>query len=253
MLIFVVIITTQNYISMHNSKSFAAELFGENQHNLWIEPIDTVVIIDAGHGGFDKAGRYTTPPTTGKFFNHKNKDLGFHGIAQNSIFYEGIFNRIVARKLAYCLAQLGIRTLKCYDNRADLSLTSRTNVCNTYHRQFDNDTLVVSLHANAGGGKGSEIFTSLGETKSDVLADLVANSIAPILSRFDRPFRRGSATSADKDRKLAMVTNTAAPAFLFEFDFFDTLDGAALLNTAAYQTAMCEAVARGIYQYIIAQ
>jgi N-acetylmuramoyl-L-alanine amidase len=236
---------------MHNSKSFAAELFGENQNNLWLEPINTVVVIDAGHGGFDRNGRYTTDPKTGKFFDHKDKGLNLHGIDQNSVFYEGIFNRIVARKLAYCLAQLGIRTLKCYDDRADLSLTSRTNVCNSYHRQFDNDTLVVSLHANAGGGKGSEIFTSLGETKSDVLADFIANGIAPTLSRFGRPFRRGSATSADKDRNLAMVTNTLAPAILFEFDFFDTLEGAKQLDTVAYQNAMCEAKARSIYHYII--
>jgi N-acetylmuramoyl-L-alanine amidase len=238
---------------MHNSKSFAAELFGENQNNLWLEPINTIVVIDAGHGGFDRNGKYTTDPTIGKFFDHKDKSLNLHGIAGNSVFYEGIFNRIVARKLAYCLAQLGIRTLKCYDDRADLSLTSRTNICNSYHRQFDNDTLVLSLHANAGGGKGSEIFTSLGETKSDVLADFVANSIAPTLSRFARPFRRGSATSADKDRNLAMVTNTLAPAILFEFDFFDTLEGAKQLDTAAYQNAICEAKARGIYQYIISQ
>ena len=238
---------------MHNSKLFAAELFGEKQTNLWIEPIETIVIIDAGHGGLDSAGRYTTNPKIGKFFDHKNKDLSFHGIAQNSIFYEGLFNRIVARKLAYCLAQLGIRTLKCYDDVFDLSLTSRTNVCNSYHRQFDNNTIVLSLHANAGGGKGSEIFTSLGETKSDILADFVAKSIAPTLSRFDRPFRRGSATSADKDRALAMVTNTIAPAILCEFDFFDTLEGAKQLDTAAYQNAMCEAKARGVYQYLIAQ
>jgi N-acetylmuramoyl-L-alanine amidase len=50
-----------------------------------------------------------------------------------------------------------------------------------------------------------------------------------------------------------MVTNTLAPAVLFEFDFFDTLEGAKQLDTVAYQNAMCEAKARSIYHYIISQ
>ena len=224
---------------------FSNQLFGQNQNGLWKKPINTVVVIDAGHGGLDARGRYTTAAIDGKFFDHKDKSLNFHGIKGNSIFYEGVFNRIMARKLAYNLAALGIQSVNCYDDVIDTPLSRRTALCNNLHRLYLN-TIVVSLHANAGEGSGAEIFTSVGLTSSDKLAKSVELELLPSLSFYNRP-NRGT-----KEANIAMVRDTAAPAILIEYDFFDTLGGAILLNTVSHQNSLSIGTARGIYKYLSA-
>lgn len=224
---------------------FSNQLFGQNQNGLWKKPINTVVVIDAGHGGLDANGKYTTPAINGKFFDHKDKSLSFHGIAGNSVFYEGVFNRIMARKLAYDLAALGIQSVNCYNDVTDTPLSRRVALSNNIHRLYLN-TIVASLHANAGGGSGAEIFTSVGLTSSDKLAKSVELELRPTLSVYGRP-NRGT-----KEANYTMVKDTAAPAILIEYDFFDTLQGAKLLNNVAYQNALSSATAQGIYKYLSA-
>ena len=204
-----------------------------------------MVVIDAGHGGLDAKGRYTTPAINGKFFDHKDKSLNFHGIEGNPVFYEGVFNRIMARKLAYNLAALGIQSVNCYDDVIDTPLSRRTALCNNLHRLYLN-TIVVSLHANAGRGNGAEIFTSVGMTSSDKLAKSVELELLAALSLHGRRNR------GIKEANFAMVRDTAAPAILIEYDFFDTLGGAILLNTVSHQNSLSIGTARGIYKYLSA-
>jgi len=210
-------------------------------------PISTVVVLDAGHGGLDKDGKYTTDPKNGKYFDHRDKSLSFHGIPDNSTFYEGVFNRIMANKMQYYLAMLGITSVKCYNAVEDTPLEWRVGMANALHTQFRGDTIFVSLHANAGRGTGWEIYTTVGQTASDSLASEIGSSVGvgSMVMRTDY-----SDGDLDREAGFYVLRNTQAPAVLIEHDFFDNLPRALLLDNAKHQNNMAALQSVGIFNYL---
>lgn len=156
---------------------------------------DITVMLDAGHGGLDARGRYTTDPKTGKFFDHKDKALAFHGIPNNSVFYEGVFNRILANKTRFALAKRRISAMNVYHSVSDNSLQSRTDLANAVHSATRGQTIYFSLHSNASKARGWEIFTSAGQTRSDRLATIIGQKVAPIFAKYGLPQRSDWATA----------------------------------------------------------
>lgn len=209
-----------------------------------------LVVIDAGHGGLDANGRYTTDPKTGKYFDHKDKSLNFHDIKGNSIFYEGVNNRILAKKLKYFLAQLNISSAFCFDFVQDTPLAQRVATANALHTALGGETIFISLHSNAGGGNGWEVHTSIGQTKSDKLATSVYHGVKPVVETATRKMRQDlSDGDVDRENNFYVLANTLAPAILTENDFFDTFQGALLLNDKDYQNKLMQATAQGIANY----
>lgn len=219
--------------------------------DLWKAEPTKLVVIDAGHGGLDANGRYTTDPKNGKWYDHKDKSLNFHDIKGNSIFYEGVNNRILAKKLQYFLAQLNISSVFCFDFVQDTPLEKRTDFANVLEQAMRGNTVTVSLHSNAGKGNGWEIFTSIGQTKSDTLATAIFNQIRGVVQTARRTLRVDmSDGDIDKEKKLHITSATISPAVLIENDFFDTFEGALLLNDKDYQNRLMQATAQGIANYI---
>lgn len=195
-------------------------------------------VIDAGHGGLDKEGKYTTDPTKGKFFTFPD---GF-------TIYEGVINRQIANKLHNALKQLGIEFALVYDEVEDWSLTKRVALVNKLHKKYGN-CILLDLHSNAGGGKGKgiELFTSPGETDSDPLAHMFAKIY---MNHFPEwPFRKDIVTKElDKEANFTMVTDTHCPAILFENFFFDERKQADLLVTSHFQQRIVNVLVAGIQE-----
>lgn len=210
----------------------------------------TIVLLDAGHGGIDAHGNYTTPAVNGKRFDHKDPTLNFHGIAGNSVFYEGVSNRRFARVLARYLMQMGIAVVPVYNDVIDTSLSDRTNRANAIHRAYGN-SIFVSLHSNAGGGRGWEVYTTNGITQSDGLAAAISKETANICASRGYPMR-GNANSVvgHKEADFAVLRNTVMPAVLLETLFFDNLQEAKDLDNTAIIEGFCAAYARGIAAFI---
>lgn len=98
----------------------------------------------------------------------------------------------------------------------------------------ENADLFLSIHLNAGGGKGSEVYNWKGQ------ADSVATSILKNLHRL------GFANRGTKDgSRLYVIKNTACKALLVEVCFVDQKEDASLYEKVGYEN-----VAKAIFDAI---
>jgi len=78
----------------------------------------------------------------------------------------------------------------------------------------------LSVHSNAGGGHGSEVYTSRGGTKSDKIATVFGEEL-----KREFPNRRlrtdFSDGDLDKEKNFFVLKNTRMPAILTENFFMD--------------------------------
>ena len=165
-----------------------------------------IVLIDNGHGGLIN-GAYTTPG--------KRKDWGSEGI-----IYEGEFNRAIVAGIIEQLTLLKIPYVNIAPEYRDVRLETRVKRANKYP---SNKSFYLSIHSNAGGGHGSEIFTSPGNTKSDSIATIFGEEFK---NKFpNRKLRTDfSDGDLDKERRFYVLTKTKMPAILTESFFMDNFE-----------------------------
>ena len=80
------------------------------------------------------------------------------------------------------------------------------------------EVVYISIHSNAGGGTGYEVYTSIGETKSDFLAKLYIEQMGELFP--EERFRAG-ASGEDKESNFYVLRHTKCPAILTENFFMD--------------------------------
>lgn len=204
---------------------------------------DFLVFLDAGHGGLDPSGRYTTAPS--KQFKHTRGT--FH---KDGWFYEGVWNRTLTNRVAEKLAHLDISYYMVSHAYVDTPLQYRVEVANWLSRQVAK-SLYISNHSNAGGGaaRGFELFTSPGQTTSDKIADLHWKNVNDLLA--ERIFRYRSETTdgdVDKEANLYVLKNTRMPAILIEHLFFDNYDDCMQLMDDEIVERFAEAQVRTIIE-----
>jgi len=195
-----------------------------------------IVIIDCGHGGIDDNGIYTT---RGKQFKFPD----------GSIAYEGVYNRLIGAKISEKLIKAGLETVYTVDpcDATDMSLVDRVKI--EHNLQKDNyTTLFISCHSNAGGGRGFEIFTSVGQTKSDILATAIGEEIKATFPQIK--FRTDTTDGdLDKESNFYVLKHTIGAAVLIENLFFDNREDFELLRSESFQNRVSEAISTGILNY----
>jgi N-acetylmuramoyl-L-alanine amidase len=78
----------------------------------------------------------------------------------------------------------------------------------------------VSVHSNAGGGTGFEVYTSKGTTPSDIAANYFAEEFKNTFPK--NPLRADlSDGDYDKDKNFFVIRHTKMPAVLTENFFMD--------------------------------
>ena len=165
--------------------------------------MEYLVILDNGHGK-DTYGKASPQWSDG------------------TQLFEYEFNRDIVKRIHIKLDFLQIENRILVPEVIDISLRVRCDRVNTIYKQNSN-TFLVSVHGNAGGGNGWEIYTSPGETKSDVIATHFFDVAEKYLSGF-KMRTDYSDKDPDKESKFYILVNTKCPAILTENLFFDNYD-----------------------------
>ena len=132
------------------------------------------------------------------------------------------FNRDIAQRVFFALQRHGVDVELIVKENIDVPLSERCNRVNEIAKAVGkNNCLLVSIHANAGGGTGWEAFTSVGETRSDKFATIFYEMAEEI---FEGWAIRKDTTDGDLDKEsqFYILRKTMCPAILTENFFMDT-------------------------------
>lgn len=197
------------------------------------------VILDFGHGGLDVNNYYTTYPS--KMYEFPNGEIA----------YEGVLNRQIGGHLYTYLRNNTDLNIVCTvkeDDPRDITLQQRVRITNNYKAI---ETIFISIHCNAGGGSGFEIFTTRGNTRSDLLAEYISDNVEPIYKE-NRLRLRYDLSDGDKDKEanFYVLKYTYCPAVLLECGFFDNKKDFELLKDSKFQAHLAYYIYKGILKYI---
>lgn len=167
------------------------------------------VILDAGHGGID--------PISKEYVTKGKRSPEWEDGTQ---YLEGVGNRDIVKRAAKLLNKKGVKV--CYtvipEDHTDLGLLKRVKIADKHYIDSNRTTFGISIHSNGyskESAKGSEVFTSPGETKSDKIATIwmeeFGKQFPDIKKRTD--FEDGD---IDKEAKFTIIHETKAPFILIE-------------------------------------
>lgn len=150
----------------------------------------------------------------------------------NHQFFEYEYNRIIGRRVAERLGELGIEYCFTYpiDEAYDLSLTSRANVANKVAKEKGaGNVLLISIHSNAAGNgkqwmnaKGWSVWTTKGVTNSDRYAEIFWEEAQKVCKKYNRTTRQDKSDGDnDWEANFTVIFKTICPSILIEEFFYD--------------------------------
>ena len=171
-------------------------------------------------------------------------------------FLEYKWNREVA-ELAYALLEEhGFDVDFVVTETNDISLITRVNrvnaICNKYGTD---DVILVSIHSNAAGNgkdwmnaKGWSCYTTKGDTKSDILAELLYDSFERSFP--DRKIRKDMQDGdRDWEENFYIIQKSKCPAVLIENFFYDNKEECSFLLMEQTKRRVAKAILKGVQYY----
>lgn len=194
-----------------------------------------LVLLDAGHG----------ENTPGKR-------------SPDGKFREYLFAREIAEDLSRELTRDGLIVKSVVRGVIDTPLSERVRIVNAYCKEYGvSNVVLVSIHCNAAGdgkewlnGRGFEVYTSPGNTKSDMLAECIYKAAEICLPDMKMRYDLNDG-DYDKEARFAMLTQTKCPAVLTENLFQDNREDVAFLMSPAGKRAIVNLHLQGILNYIV--
>lgn len=134
--------------------------------------------------------------------------------------FEYEFNRDVAKRIQNKLAEFNIESILLVPEDEDISLSER---CRRVNEIFTSrpDSILISIHANAGGGTGWEAWTSVGNTLADHYATILYTTAAEWFPEWKIRMDYSDG-DPDKESQFYILKHTKCPAILTENFFMDT-------------------------------
>ena len=168
-------------------------------------------IFDPGHGGLIN-GKYQT---AGK--RSPKMDDG-------KVLFEGVNNRDNVKRLMAEFEKNGLDCVDIVSSEGDVSLGTRVARANALCSK--RKCVYISIHSDAAGNgvewhpaSGVSVWTSNGQTKSDVLASLVIDSLEVGLGNSVKWRKDTTDGDEDKEENFYVLKNTNCPAILCELGF----------------------------------
>src|SRR2546421_13025978 len=169
----------------------------------------TVVVIDAGHGGFDRGG------------------IPGQRVAEKTMTLD------VAQRLKEVLTAYGYRVVMTRDSDVFVPLGTRVAIANSYR-----NAIFVCIHFNSAtrrGANGIETYFYSGQSLA------LASSIHYYVSRAAPSSNRGV-----RRRGFFVLRRTAIPSVLVECGFLTNPTEAQYAQSVNYRQQLAEAIARGV-------
>ena len=190
-----------------------------------------VVIIDNGHG-IDTPGKCSPDGT----------------------FLEWKWTRMFAHRLKYELEELGYIAIILVHEDSDLGLTARATRANKIIDTYGaNNCIFVSIHNNAAGNgntwynaTGWEVYTTVGKTNSDRLAECLAEEAEAEGLRVRPDLEDGD---KDRERNFTVIYKTKCPAVLTENMFMDSKKDLEFLKSDEGVRKLLNLHVAGIHKY----
>lgn len=199
-----------------------------------MKDLNAIPVIFPGHGGMI-GGEYVTAPAK------------MHEFEDGVTIYEGEVNRSICKYTTLFLKDEGMPSIYI-DTELDTSLNNKTLIAERYESQFGN-CFLLDVHCNAGGGTGSEIYTSPGQTGSDPIATSIIDYVADSIGT-DWSIRKGLRDGdPDKEEEFYVLMNTYLRSVLLECGFMDTREDAEFLLSKQGQKMIAKGIANGILKY----
>ena len=180
------------------------------------------ILIDAGHNykGFDTGA--------------ENKGLDLK---------EELITWQIADKLRALLEDMGYAVVMTRENITDSiantsvldSLSARVELAH-----YSLADLYISIHCNAGGGSGTEVYCFSKNSYAGVFAGLVQKNITESTGLYDRGV---------KTAKYYVIQNTLMPAILIETGFIDNPKDIEIISKDKGQSLIAKAVAEAVGEY----
>ena len=169
----------------------------------------TTVVLDAGHGGFDRGG------------------IPHQSVAEKTMTLD------VAERVRKILRAAGYRVIMTRDSDVFVTLGQRTRIANSY-----SNAIFVCIHFNSATRAGANgIETYYYSSESAPLAANIHRQVVAGTSSENRGIRR---------RGYYVLRRTSVPAVLVELGFLTNPGEARLVLQSSYRERLAERVAAGI-------
>lgn len=192
---------------------------------------EITVILDNGHG-LDTPGKCSPKWPDG------------------TRLYEWEFNRDIVKKIAEGLQQAGIKCEILVPETKDISLSERVKRADRIWKNTGKKCFLISIHGNAGGGTGYEVWTSTGKTKSDDIATILWEEM-----KIEFPSQKmrldTSDGDVDKESNFYILKNTKCPAIISENFFIDNRQDCKLMQSEAGRIKIANAHVRAIKKILM--
>ena len=198
-------------------------------------------ILDAGHGGMINKVYQTAGKRSPKFDD-------------NSVLYEGVNNRDIARKLIIAMEQEDIKCIDIVTSEQDISLVTRVDRANKLSKT--KPCVYISIHSDAAGdgiswhsASGMSAFTSKGQAKSDEFAQLIIDELQENFGNEVKWRTDNTDKDEDKEENFYVLKNTICPSVLLELGFHTNKEEATKMLTADWKNKIVLSIIYAIKKF----
>lgn len=202
-----------------------------------------VYLLDPGHGGIVNGEYVTSGKRSPKFPD---------GVQ----LFEGVYNREVVANLKLLLDHHKIEYIDVVNSQTDVSLGVRVKKANEIHMQGYKPCVYISFHGDAAGdgiqwhqASGISVFTSKGQTKSDVFAALVIDSLEEKFGNSTKWRKDTTDGDEDKEENFYVLRETLMSAILIESGFMTNKEECTKMMGDEWKEMVAEAVCDAILKW----